>query len=174
MPIDISPGNSSWEAAEKLLDMVWPDEVVATLAWRDVVWDHAERRIMVREDAPPHKLVCHVGLYARRVLWNDTEARIGGIGGVGTHPTRRKSGLASEAMKLAIECFGREGNDFALLFCEPHNFAFYRRLGWHEFAGDVFVEQPSGRIRFEAMTPFVYDLKLAPRGGMIDLRGLPW
>ena len=174
MRIDISPGNPSWEAAEKLLDLVWPDEVVATLAWRDVVWDNAERRIMVREDAPPHELVCHVGLFARQVLWNDTEATIGGIGGVGTHPARRKSGLASEAMKLAVACFGREAKDFALLFCEPHNFAFYRNLGWHRFEGDVFVEQPQGRIRFEAMTPFVYHLRLAPRDGTIDLRGLPW
>ena len=52
MRIDISPGNSSWEAAEKLLDIVWPDDVVATLAWRDVKWAHADQRVMVREDAP--------------------------------------------------------------------------------------------------------------------------
>ena len=77
-------------------------------------------------------------------------------------------------MKTAVEYFAREGKDFALLFCEPHNFAFYRNLGWHQFTGDVFVEQPQGRIRFEAMTPFVYDLRLAPRDGTIDLRGLPW
>ena len=51
MRIDISPGNSSWEAAEKLLDIVWPDDVVATLAWRDVEWAHADQRVMVREDA---------------------------------------------------------------------------------------------------------------------------
>jgi aminoglycoside 2'-N-acetyltransferase I len=174
MRIDISPGNSSWEAAERLLDLVWPDEVVQTLAWRDVVWDHAQRRVMIRDETPPHELVCHVGLFVRDVLWNDKPATIGGIGGVGTHPMRRKSGGATAGMKTAVECFAREGKDFALLFCEPHNFAFYRNLGWHQFTGDVFAEQPQGRIRFEAMTPFVYDLKLAPRDGMIDLRGLPW
>jgi hypothetical protein len=38
----------------------------------------------------------------------------------------------------------------------------------------LFAEQPQGRIRFETMTTFVYDLKLAPRSGIIDLRGLPW
>jgi aminoglycoside 2'-N-acetyltransferase I len=174
MRIDISPGNPSWEAAEKLLDLVWPDDVLRTLAWRDVVWDHAERRIMLRDDMAPHALVCHVGLFARQVTCNDTEVTIGGVGGVGTHPARRKSGLATAAMKAAVECFAREDKDFALLFCEPHNFAFYRNLGWHQFAGEVFVEQPQGRVRFQAMTPFVYDLKLAPRHGMIDLRGLPW
>jgi aminoglycoside 2'-N-acetyltransferase I len=174
MRIDISPGDPSWEAAEKLLDIVWPDEVVATLPWRDVVWARAERRVMVREDAPPHELVCHVGLFARSALWNDREVTIGGIGGVGTHPGKRKSGLASAAMKAATECFVRDGKDFAVLFCEPHNFAFYRSLGWHQFEGELFAEQPQGRIRFEAMATFVYDLKLAPRTGIIDLRGLPW
>ena len=64
--------------------------------------------------------------------------------------------------------------DFALLVCEPHNFAFYRGLGWRQFAGDLFCEQPGGRVRFDAMTPFVFDLRLAPQGGAIDLCGLPW
>jgi aminoglycoside 2'-N-acetyltransferase I len=174
MRIDISPGNSSWEAAEKLLDIVWPDEVVATLAWRDVKWAHADQRIMVREDNPPHELVCHVGLFTRIALWNDREVTIGGIGGVATHPHKRKGGFATAAMQTAVRCFAREGKDFAVLFCEPHNYAFYRNLGWHQFEGQLFAEQPQGRILFEAMTTFVYDLKLAPRGGTIDLCGLPW
>jgi aminoglycoside 2'-N-acetyltransferase I len=169
MRIDISPGNSSWEAAEKLLDIVWPDEV-----WPGVVWAHADQRVMVREDAWPHDLVCHVGLYTRRAVWNDRDVTIGGIGGVGTHPHKRKAGFATAAMRSAMQWFAREDMDFAVLFCEPHNFAFYRNLGWHRFEGDVFVEQPQGRVRFEVMAPFVLDLKLAPRGGIIDLRGLPW
>jgi predicted acetyltransferase len=174
MRIDISPGDASWEAAEKLLDVVWPDDVVARLAWRDVVWAHAERRVMVREDASPHDLICHVGLYRRNALWNDKDVTIGGIGGVATRPDKRKSGVASAAMHAATECFVRDGNDFAVLFCEPRNYAFYRNLGWHQFEGELFAQQPQGRIRFEVMTAFVYDLKLAPRLGTIDLRGLPW
>ena len=43
----------------------------------------------------------------------------------------------------------------------------------HSDAPEYWVVQ-QGRIRFEVMTTFVYDLKLAPRGGSIDLRGLPW
>lgn len=175
MRIDISPGDPSWEAAEKLLDgIVWPPHVMATIVWRDLVWAHADRRVMVREDTPPHDLVCHAGLFARNAFWNDREVTIGGIGGVATHPDKRGSGLATAAMKTAMECYAREGKDFAVLFCEPHNFAFYRNLGWHQFQGEVFAVQPQGRIRFDLMATFVYDLKLAPRGGAIDLRGLPW
>ena len=67
-----------------------------------------------------------------------------------------------------------EAVQFALLFCEPHNFAFYQARGWHPFAGEVYAEQPGGRIRFEAMAPFVFDFTRAPRQGVIDLCGLPW
>jgi predicted acetyltransferase len=174
MRTDISPADPSWEAAEALLDIVWPPHVMETTAWRDVTWSHADRRVMVREDAPPHELVCHVGLYARNALWNDAKVTIGGIGGVATHPDRRRSGLATTAMRTAMECFAREARDFAVLFCEPHNYAFYRRLGWRRFDGEVFADQPCGRIRFDVMATFVHDLRLAPRGGTIDLRGLPW
>jgi GNAT superfamily N-acetyltransferase len=174
MRIDISPGEPSWEAAERLLDIVWPDDVVATLAWADVVWAHAGRRVMIREDASPHELVCHVGLFERTASFNDKDVTIGGIGGVGTHPDRRGRGYATAGMRAATDCFAREHKDFALLFCEPHNHAFYRALGWRQFEGEVYVDQPQGRIRFEAMAPFTFDLKLAPRGGIIDLRGLPW
>lgn len=174
MRIDISPGDTSWEAAEKLLDVVWPAHVMATVAWRDVVWAEADRRIMVRSDAPPHELVCHVGLFTREALWNDRKVTIGGIGGVATRPDRRKSGLATAAMNAAAECFRKEDKDFAVLFCEPHNFAFYRNLGWHQFDGAVFAGQPQGRVHFDVMAAFILDLKLAPRAGTIDLRGLPW
>jgi len=174
MRIDINPGDPSWEAAEKLLEIVWPPDVMETIVWRDVVWAHADRRVMVHADAPPYDLLCHVGLFVRNALWNDRAVTIGGIGGVATHPDKRGSGLATAAMRTAMECYAREHRDFAVLFCEPFNFAFYRSLGWHQFEGEVFAEQPQGRIRFDLMATFVYDLKLAPRGGAIDLRGLPW
>lgn len=174
MRIDISPGNPSWEAAEKLLDLVWPDHVMETIVWRDVVWAHADRRVLVSDDAAPHEPVCHVGLFERSALWNDKAVTIGGIGGVATHPGRRGSGFATAAMRAAVQCFAREEKDFVVLFCEPHNYEFYRRLGWHRFEGELFAEQPRGRIRFDLMATFVHDLRLAPRAGTIDLRGLPW
>jgi predicted acetyltransferase len=174
MRIDISPGDPTWEAVEPLLETVWPPHVREILAWKDVVWSHASRRVLIRDDAPPHDVVCHVGLFERQALWNDRPVTLGGIGSVATRPDRQRSGLASAAMKQATACFAREGKDFAVLFCEPHNHAFYRNLGWHEFGGAVFCEQPQGRIRFAVMATFVYGLQLAPRDGTIDLRGLPW
>ena len=84
-------------------------------------------------------------------------------------------GYASLALGAAVQTMrDHEAIKFALLFCEPHNFAFYEARGWHKFTGEVYAEQPEGRIRFEAMAPFVFDITRAPRDGTIDLCGLPW
>jgi hypothetical protein len=68
--------------------------------------------------------------------------------------------------------------DFGLLTCGPHLVPFYRRLGWSPFQGEIFVEQPQqGRIRLDRLNvtgPMVLDVRLAPRTGVLDLRGLPW
>jgi hypothetical protein len=62
-----------------------------------------------------------------------------------------------------------------MLFCEPDKFAFYEARGWHPFTGEVYAEQPEGRVRFDVMAPFVFDFTpRAPRNGTIDLCGLPW
>jgi hypothetical protein len=77
-------------------------------------------------------------------------------------------------MQRAAQELKAGGAQFGLLFCEPRLMAFYRRLGWQPFAGQVFVEQPQGRIRFEVTEPMVLDLELAPRAGVLDLEGRPW
>ena len=66
------------------------------------------------------------------------------------------------------------GADFGLLFCEPHLEAFYRQLGWRTFEGQVYADQPHGRIRFDVTGPMLFDLRLAPRFGVLDLCGRPW
>ena len=80
------------------------------------------------------------------------------------------------ALERVLEKLERdhEAVRFAILFCEPHNKAFYQARGWHPFQGEVYAEQPGGRIRFEAMAPFVFDFTRKPRDGVIDLCGLPW
>jgi aminoglycoside 2'-N-acetyltransferase I len=171
--VEIRPGDAAWEQAGPLFDAVWPPEVYATFSWAHVVCANAEQRVLVWNAM--NELVCHVGVYLRQAKWADREVRIGGIGGVITREDARKQGHASTAIRLAVaEMRDAGGADFALLVCEPHNFAFYCGLGWRQFRGDLFCEQPGGRVRFDAMTPFVFDLRLAPQGGAIDLCGLPW
>lgn len=170
--IDIQTGDTSWPAVQPLFNTVWPAAEVAKLSWGQVKWANAEFRVMVEVD---ETIVAHVGLYRREATWDGKKIRIGGIGGVLTHPGHVRRGYATIALNAAIQTFKEErAIDFALLFCEQHNVAFYTARRWKPFEGDVLVEQPGGQVRFEAMAPFVFDLKRAPRQGVIDLCGLPW
>ena len=171
--IDILNGDESWPLAKPLFDAVWPPDVVARLPWAGIVFAHAELRVLIQ--AEPDEVVCHVGLYRREVTWNGRKIRAGGIGGVLTRADSRGRGYASMALDAAIRTLRDEGaTDFALLFCEPHNAPFYVNRGWKPFDGEIYAEQPGGRVRFEAIAPYVYSLKRAPLKGTIDLCGLPW
>ena len=167
MRMEIRPGDAASELARPLREAAWPPGTDA------VVWAQtAVRRILVWDDAG--ELACHVGLFLRDIAWDGRTVRMGGVGGVTTRADRRRRGFATAAMqKAARELDEVDKADCALLFCQPDRFAFYRRLGWRPFQGDVFVEQPHGRVRFE-MAAFVLDLRLQPRTGEIDLCGLPW
>ena len=171
--IDVLNGSASWPVAKPLFKAVWPREVVEKLSWGHVKWANPDLRVLI--EAPSGGLACHVGIHFRTVVWNGRKFDAGGIGGVLTREDCRRRGYGSIALNAAIQTLrDHEAVRFALLFCEPHNFAFYQARGWHPFSGEVHAEQPGGKIRFEAMAPFVFDLGRAPREGTIDLCGLPW
>jgi aminoglycoside 2'-N-acetyltransferase I len=171
--IDVLNGNEAWPLAEPLFNAVWPPDVVAKLPWAGIVFAHAELRVLVQTETG--EAVCHVGIYRREIKWNGRRMRAGGIGGVVTRQDKRGKGYATIALSAAIQTLKDEGStDFALLFCEPHNAPFYVGRGWKPFEGEIYAEQPQGRVRFEAIAPYVYHLRRAPQHGTIDLCGLPW
>ena len=101
--------------------------------------------------------------------------KVGGLGGVATRADSRLRGVARMAIANALrEIAEAHKADFGLLFCEPRHAQLYKKLGWRSFAGDVFVIQPRGHVRFDVTDPYVFDLKLAPHSGVLDLCGLPW
>jgi GNAT superfamily N-acetyltransferase len=170
--IEILSGAASWPQAKPLFDAVWPPDVVATLPFAGIVFANAEWRVLIET---PEGIACHVGIYRREAKWNEHRVRIGGIGGVITRADCRGRGYASIALNAAIRTLKDEGAmDFALLFCEPKNAAFYDNRGWKPFDGEIYAEQAGRRVRFDAIAPHVFDLKRAPRQGVIDLCGLPW
>jgi aminoglycoside 2'-N-acetyltransferase I len=176
--IDILNGDESWALAEPLLNAVWPSDVLEKLSWGHIKWADADLRVLIEapKEEPKGGLACHVGIFFRTATWNGRNVHIGGIGGVSTRADCRRRGYASIALNAAVRTMrDHEAIQFALLFCEPHNFAFYQSRGWQPFTGEIYAEQPDGKIRFEAMAPFVFDLKRrAPLLGTIDLCGLPW
>jgi aminoglycoside 2'-N-acetyltransferase I len=172
--IEVVSGDEGWPRAEELLDAVWPPAEMARLSWGHVKWAHPDLRVLIETDGGA--LVCHIGIFFRTVTWNGQKVHIGGIGGVATHADHRRRGYASVALSAAVQTMrDHDAAQFALLFCEPHNFEFYQARGWQRFDGTVYAEQPEGRTRFEVMAPFVLDLKRrAPTLGTLDLCGLPW
>jgi aminoglycoside 2'-N-acetyltransferase I len=171
--IDVLNGEQSWTLAEPLMKAVWPQEVLDKLPWGHIQFAQADLRVLIEQ--PEGGLACHVGIYFRTVIWNGRKFHIGGIGGLATRADSRGQGYASIALNAAVQTMrDHEAVQFALLFCEPHNSAFYGSRGWHPFTGEIYAEQPEGRIRFEALAPFAFDFSRAPRQGTIDLCGLPW
>jgi len=173
MRIEIKQDSGLWELVRPLYDEVWPPEVATSWAGKDLVWAHAEYRVLLREAG--EALIAHVGLYPRDIRIDGVKTRVCGIGGVIVHPARRGAGYGAAAMRHAQDFMRQEGFAFALLFCEEKNVEFYRKLGWRVFAGTVIVEQPRGRGAFTILAAMVLDLNAAaPSTGTIDLCGLPW
>ena len=173
--IEIVNGDQSGPRVEELYARASAEAGVKDdAAWRHIKWASPDLRVLI--DAPDSGLACHTGIFFRTVTWNGQKVHIGGIGGVATRADLRRRGYASLAIDAAIQTMrDHDAAQFALLFCQPHNFEFYRSRGWQPFTGTVFVEQPGGKVRFEAMAPFVKDLKRrAPSQGTLDLCGLPW
>ena len=172
--IEIVSGDEAWPQAEELLDTVWPPAELAKRSWGDVKWANADLRVLIETD--DGTLACHAGIFFRTVTWNGQKVHVGGIGGVATRAEHRRRGYASIAIEAAVQTMRHhDAAQFAVLFCEPHNFEFYQSRGWQPFTGTIYAEQPGGKIRFEAMAPFVFDLKRrAPTLGTLDMCGLPW
>lgn len=160
-------------ALDLLRAAVYPPEVIATLPGRLFSWAAPQWSILLWDDS---ELVSRVGLVVREIVHDGVIKRIGGIGGVMTHPEKQGKGYAGQAMREAAARFDNDFHvAFALLFCRPHLVEFYKRSMWKPFPGPVYVEQPQGRVEFSANGAMVLDVKEnAPVHGEIDLKGLPW
>jgi aminoglycoside 2'-N-acetyltransferase I len=120
-------------------------------------------------------LVSYVGITLREARHDGGPVRVGGIGGVKTHPAARRRGFAARGMRRAAEFFRDERIDFGLLVCAPHLLGHYGRLGWRPFEGTLLVRQHGETVPFtfnEVMTCAVRSP--APAAGVIDLLGPPW
>src|SRR5207247_678240 len=131
---------------------VYPPEDVATWPGRAIEWAPAQWSV-IGWDAEGAAL-CHVGVILREARWNERAVRVGGIGGVKTHPDSRGQGFASAAIRVAHDFFGNQQDvDFALLVCEPRLVPFYERLGFQLFPGTLLVTQQQATVPFTFNIP---------------------
>lgn len=118
---DLSPGEKS------SLRAVYPPETAST--WPGLAIEWAAPQWSVIGWDMDGEAVCHIGVIIREARWNDRAVKIGGIGGVKTHPASRGRGFASAAIQRAVDFFRDQGSvDFGLLVCEPALIPFYERL----------------------------------------------
>jgi aminoglycoside 2'-N-acetyltransferase I len=171
--VAVRPREEGWQEVRPLAALVYPPAVLATIVWRDVKWAEADYWVLVRDR--DRRLLSAVGMYLRNGRHDEAAVRLGGIGGVMTHPDHRGRGHASAALRHADALFREHGVDFGLLVCEAKCVAFYGRLDWRVFPGAVIVEQPRWRGPFMIMSALVKAVNQpAPTRGTIDLCGLPW
>src|SRR5258707_9068488 len=98
--IEIVNGDEGWRLASRLLEAVWPPEVVATLPWKDVVSARADRRLL---NINGHNdVIGHAGIYLRNAAFDARPVKIAGVGGVATRLDCRGRGTASEVMREAV------------------------------------------------------------------------
>jgi GNAT superfamily N-acetyltransferase len=153
---------------------VYPPEVAAAWPGRHLEWAAPEWGVFVR--AGDGALVSFVGIVVRDALRDGVAARVGGIGGVKTHPAARRQGFAGRAIGRAVEFFREQSDvEFALLVCEPHLMGYYGRLGWQEYSGRLLVRQYGEQAEFTFNRVMTLGVRSAgPTAGTIDLCGPPW
>jgi hypothetical protein len=169
---DLSDGERA--ALRELGRAVYPPAEWADWPGHQIEWAAAEWCVRIwGEDG---RLASYVGVGVRDAEHDGRPVRIGGVGGVKTHPDHRRRGHAGRGIRRAVEFFAAQPNiDFALLFCEPRLIDYYASLGWQEFAGRLLVRQRSAAEDFTFCRVMTHAVRLpGPTAGVIDLLGPPW
>lgn len=174
MRIEERDGALSREDVAPLFAEVYPPKILESVVWRGVKSAQATRRVIAFDSC--NRIVATAGLLFRDGTVDEEPVRIGGISGVMTAPNMQGKGFGKAVMLHAHQILMSDHLvGFGLLFCEPKNIPFYKKLGWHVFDGIVTVEQPSGLSAYTIMTPMARAVHGgAPQGGTINVHGLPW
>jgi len=139
----------------------------------EVVWtEHEDWHVMVKVDG---QVASRLGIVDRAATVGGQPVRLGGIGGVATHPDHRRKGYAARAMETAADWMRDSmGVDFGLLVCDRSMVNYYSCLGWRVVATSLWIEQPRGHVLFDAITMILPCAKTQWPDGVIDLCGYPW
>jgi GNAT superfamily N-acetyltransferase len=79
---------------------VYPPEIASLWPGRAIEWVAAQWSIIGWNENG--EALCHLGVLVRDARWNERPVKIGGIGGVKTHPACRGQGFATAAMERAL------------------------------------------------------------------------
>jgi hypothetical protein len=166
--------DSAHAALRALSLAVYPPDEAANWPGRHLEWAAAEW--CVRVWGGDGELASYTGMVLRQATYDGQPVRIGGVGGVKTHPAARRHGYAGLGVRRAVEFFHAQPDiAFGLLVCAPHLLGYYARLGWQEFGGRMLIRQHGAVVEFTFNRIMTCDVRSAgPAAGTIDLCGPPW
>ena len=161
---NLSPEES--EEILKLLTVVFEADISS---W---TWSQDDWRVLVRVD---HRIVSHVAISERTCLVNEKPVKVGGVGGVGTHPEWRSQGLASLAMRQTANfVIDQLKVEFGVLFCANEMVPYYQRLGWRMIDAPVFFEEGGIKMRCDLPVMYLPGTKPYWPWGDVDICGHLW
>ncbi|MEP2102353.1 MAG: GNAT family N-acetyltransferase [Parasphingorhabdus sp.] len=169
----VKDGALSWPEIADMRERIYPPEKLINTPMHGIEWSYAQRRVLLYADNAVRAVA---GIHEREVLCDGHKTAVAGIGGVMTEPEFQGQGYGKQVMLHLMDLLRTEANcAFGLLFCEDHNTAFYDKLGWTPFEGDLVVEQYGKSGPFAFRNTMVLPIsKPAQIKGHIDLCGLPW
>jgi predicted N-acetyltransferase YhbS len=98
-----------------------------------------------------------------------------GLGALIVRHDQRGSGLATPIMQRIRECVDQTGVARRLLLCEPHLVELYTRWGYHLIEDPVWVQQPSGEVRWPLCAMWrAPDPAVTWPAGVVRVQGLPF
>jgi aminoglycoside 2'-N-acetyltransferase I len=134
-------------------------------------WSGSEEYVILRVDG---RLAAMVGMLERTVLVGGREVKVGGVGGVATHPDHRRRGYAGRLLEAAAQVLKEKGCKFAMLFCDKSLVGYYNQNQYHRVGEPLFIFSRGERLE-------IYEIKMVRElsgeewpQGEIDLQGLPW
>jgi aminoglycoside 2'-N-acetyltransferase I len=150
----------------QLLTIVYEADI-STWTWSQDDW-----RLLVRMN---DRIVSHVAITERICLVDGQPVKVGGIGGVGTHPEWRKQGLASLAMRKTADFLVKTLKvDFGVLFCANELVPYYQRLGWRTIDSPVFFGEEGEKMPCDCPVMYLPGTKPYWPWGEVNIRGRLW
>ncbi len=155
--IDILNGDASWPIAEPLRIKQSGDRTRIARTRPGLMSNGTTRICACCWRRPRTRLVCHVRICLRTIIWNGQKIHVGGIGGVALADRRRRGFYATIDRRRRAPRPTMRANEavkFALLFCEPpQDSRSMPRASWLPFEGDVYCEQPEAGCASSSAAP---------------------
>jgi aminoglycoside 2'-N-acetyltransferase I len=158
------------------------DQQVAILSLCTVAYEEDFQPFLTLFTDPTHVLVWSRDLLVSHLLWITRWLQIDDgcllctayIEAVATDPAFRSRGLASEAMRIAVETIAQDDR-YAITALSPSDVGFYTRLGWEQWRGPLFARTEAGLIAMpddeEAM---IYRLPTTPEIDLVRPLSIEW